>query len=112
MERKSFGERMKLYMGITGIPAASAGDVMREARTPAFRGYRSQDRVDRATRRAKWWWARLLVGAGVLSIASLVGLPIVLTVTMAILGALLVLSGLMEVYIHYRLSAKNQDSSH
>jgi hypothetical protein len=33
MNRKVFGERIKLYVGITGIPAASPEDVMREARS-------------------------------------------------------------------------------
>jgi len=110
MDRKAFGERMNLYVGITGIPAASAEDVISEARMPAYRRYPSKDRVDRVAKRSRWWWARLLIGVGLFCIASLAGLPIILAATIALLGGLLVISGVMEGYIHYRLSAKKQDS--
>lgn len=70
MDRKAIGERMKLYVGITGIPVASAEDVMGEARLPACRSYRSKDRVDRVARRARLRWVRLLIGVGLLCPAS------------------------------------------
>jgi hypothetical protein len=108
MDRKAFGERMKLYVGITGIPAASAEDVMREARTPT---YRSKGRGERVASRARWWWARLLVGVGLLCVAGLVRGPIEVTLLAGLLGALLVLSGVLEGYLHVRVFAKNQDSS-
>jgi hypothetical protein len=112
MDRKAVGERIKLYVGITGIPAASSEDVMREARTPTYLGHPTKDRVDRVARRSEWWWLRLLVGAGMLCLGVLAGLPIVMAVTIALLGGLLVISGLIEGFLHYRLFAKKQDSSH
>ena len=104
MDRKAFGERVKLYVGITGTPAASAEAVMREARTrPFYRSYRSKDDVDRLARRSKWWWLRLRNPCGVANrIAA----------TIALLGGLLVTSGFMEGFLHYRLFAKNRDSLH
>lgn len=109
MDDKTLGERIKLYVGITGIPAASSEDVMRKARTPTSLRYPTKDRV---ARRAKWWWLRLLVGAWLLCLGILVGLPIVLAVTIALLGGLLVISGVMEGFLHYRLFANKQDPSH
>jgi uncharacterized membrane protein HdeD (DUF308 family) len=102
---------MKLYVGITGIPAASAEDVLREAGTPAYRSYRSKDSVDRAARRARWWWLRLFIGIGLLCLTSPVRGPVALTVVWGLLGAILVLSGLVEGYLHVRFFAKKQDSS-
>jgi hypothetical protein len=47
-----------------------------------------------------------------LCLGILVGLPIVLAVTIALLGGLLVISGVMEGFLHYRLFANKQDPSH
>jgi hypothetical protein len=111
MDRKAFGERMRLKVGITGTPAASAEDVLREAQSPPFyRNYRSKDSVDRVVRRSRWWWLRLLIGVGLLCLTVLVGLPLAVAVVWGLLGALLVLSGVFGAYIHARLSAKKEDS--
>jgi len=104
MNRKAFGERMKLYVGITGMPVASAEDVMREARSPAY------GRKERVLRRARWWWARLLIGVGLLCLANLAGGPIEVA-ALAFAGAVFVVSGVVEGYLHVRHAAKKPDSS-
>jgi hypothetical protein len=86
MDRRAFGERIKLFVGVTAIPAASVEDVMREAQAPA------NGRKARVATRAKWWWLRLLIGAVLLCLVSLVGGPIGITVILGFLGAILVLS--------------------
>jgi hypothetical protein len=112
MVRKAFSERMKIQVGITGTPAASAEDVLREAQTPPFyRNYRSKDSVDRVVRRSRWWWLRMLIGVGLLCLTVFVGLPLAVAMVWGLLGALLVFSGAFEAYIHARMSAKREDSS-
>ena len=100
MDRKAFGERIKLFVGVTGIPAASAEDVMREAQAPA------NGRKARVARRARWWWLRLVIGAVLLCFVSIVGEPIAISLILGFLGAVLVLSGVVAGYLHLRVFAK------
>lgn len=96
---------MKLYLGITGTPAASAEDVMQEARS--FAGARK----GRVARRAKWWWITLLVGVGILLLATTAVKGPVLVVVWTLAGALLVLIGIVEGYLHLRVLGKEAGSS-
>jgi hypothetical protein len=63
------------------------------------------------SRRAKWWWVTLLIGVGALCLASLVWGPIEVAMVVAFLGAVLVLSALVEGYLHFWVFAKKQESS-
>jgi hypothetical protein len=53
----------------------------------------------------------MLIGVGLLCLTVFVGLPLAVAMVWGLLGALLVLSGAFEAYIHARMSAKREDSS-
>lgn len=83
---------------------------MRYAQNPRHhRAYRSKSNVDRVVRRSRWWWLRLLIGIGLLCLTILLGGPVLLRLIYGVLGALLVLSGLMELYIHVKHPAAKRD---
>ena len=103
MGGKTLGDRVKLALGITGIPAASADDVMNEAKSYTF------GRRERVARRARWWWVRLLIGIALLSVAADVERPLSLFVVATVLGAIFVLSGLMGWYLHTRVFATDHE---
>jgi fatty acid desaturase len=107
MKRQAFGERMKIHLGITGAPAASAEDVMREARSST--GGRRKVRV---ARRARWWWVTLILGLAILLIATTAVRGTVQVVVWTVAGALLVLVGIIEGYLHLRVFAKEEVSPH
>ena len=78
---------------------------MREARSPTGGG-----RKVRVARRARWRWVTLILGLAILLIATTAVRGAVQVVVWTVAGALLVLVGIIEGYLHLRVFAKEEVS--